>query len=192
MTTKGNGHLTEYIPRVNSWTGISGFLVVSMHRHRGKRRSELASGISTNKASGIDGFLQRKHHFSCAHAPRTRTNNCYIQQEKMVVVSRRRCILLVFTPITNTPALHLQCTDIFCESEQTQTRATNQKGSKSQRETENESNGTNRMYKTKTNKRLDIDLTSTKKKKMNLFATRGSQSPSPGLPKHKRRKKDKT
>ena len=55
VTTKGNGHLTEYIPRVNSWTGISGFLVVSMHRHRGKRRSQLATGISTNKASGTDG-----------------------------------------------------------------------------------------------------------------------------------------
>ena len=38
------------------WTGISGFLVVSMHIHRGKRRSELATGISTNKASGTDGF----------------------------------------------------------------------------------------------------------------------------------------
>ena len=110
----------------------------------------------------------------------------------MVVVRRRRCILLVFTPITNSPALHLQCTEIFCESEQTQTRATDQKGNKSPRETEKESNGTNRMYQTKTNERLDIDLTSTKKKKMNLFATRGSQSPSPDLTKHKRRKKGKT
>ena len=55
MTTEGNGHLTEYIPGVNSWTLISGFLVVSMHRHRGKRHSELATGISANKASGTDG-----------------------------------------------------------------------------------------------------------------------------------------
>ena len=105
-------------------------------------------------------------------------------------------VTAVYSPCLYTndqhPALHLQCTGTFCESEQSQTSATTQKGSKSQRETENESNGTNRMYKTKTNKRLDIDLTSTKKKKMNLFATHGTQSPSPDLPKHKRRKKGKT
>ena len=78
----------------------------------------------------------------CTYQP-----TCYLQQEIMVVVWRRRCILLAFTPITNTPALHLQRTEIFCESKQTQTRATTQKGTKSQRETENASNCTNHMYK---------------------------------------------
>ena len=192
MTTKGNGHLTEYIPQVNSWTGISGFLVVSMHRHRGKRCSELATGISTNKASGTDGVSATQAPFVMRARSANTQKKCYLQQEIMVVVWRRRCILLVFTPITNTAALHLQCTETFCESEQIQTRATTQKGSKSQRETENESNGTNRMYKTKTNKRLDMDLKSTKKKKMNLSATHGTQSPSPDLPKHTRRRKSKT
>ena len=39
------------VNRVSSWTGISGFLVVSMRRPRGRRRSELATSISTNRVS---------------------------------------------------------------------------------------------------------------------------------------------
>ena len=56
-------------------------------------------------------------------------------------------IFLFLRPTSKSPALHLQCTEIFCESKQTQTKATTQKGSKSERGTENESNYTNRMYK---------------------------------------------
>ena len=48
---------------MQSWNHVagvpSGFLVVSMHRHRGKRRSELATGISTNKASGTPATQDR-------------------------------------------------------------------------------------------------------------------------------------
>ena len=53
-----------------------------MHGHRGKRRSELATGTSANKASGTDRVSAMQAPFVIRDAPRT--NNCYIQQEIMV------------------------------------------------------------------------------------------------------------
>ena len=47
----GTNVLTHAIPAV--CIGLVGHNV-SMHRHRGKRRSELATGTSTNKASGTE------------------------------------------------------------------------------------------------------------------------------------------
>ena len=46
-----HGGRANTVNRVSSSTGISGILVVSMRRPRGKRRSELATSISTNRVS---------------------------------------------------------------------------------------------------------------------------------------------
>ena len=46
-----HGERVNTVNRGSSWTGISGFLVVSMRRPRGKCRSKLATSIATNRVS---------------------------------------------------------------------------------------------------------------------------------------------
>jgi hypothetical protein len=46
-----HGERVNTVNRVSSWTGISGLLVDSMRRPRGRRRSELATSTSTNRVS---------------------------------------------------------------------------------------------------------------------------------------------